>query len=777
MKKIEEIIKEKSDYRKDASSLKKSISFSMYEKKKTVVPFKKWGWSLLAIFLIGIVSVTALIKGDRPSTSSCNTSSSNNSGYNPPDHNTPTIPQEKYETLAFKNKRNVVDRYEKNASFVDTGFEMVKVDEALQISETLNDTFEVDATEFKEGEVGKYNITISSNSDRHLKMHYEVQVVDETIQSIEIDQSKTRKVYYLGEPILKEDVYLNKICMDSNGKTLAPKEVKRMEFEVDTSNYDANQVGTYKVQVNLTNAKDVASVKYEVEVKPLEEINLDGDYYFYDDECLSGEVNVYVASIEDGKLTPHFAEFYNGTSDQLTYSFINGRLILRGSNESQYLEYFPKERILKLSGMIDEEWILYAKNDYDKTFSIQGEYVNEDEYYQFIVKDGYMDAMTLSYLQYTYGGVYFAEGFKDDAKVEEDAEIQENTTLYVGFTPYEEKEEAPYFGTWYFNKDYFRMPYLIAFSFENGKLINSNGSIVEDYRIQKTSQGYLLWINHYEKYLYIDEYDAFITDEAMTYRNQLARFDASKQCLVTLSTGRSAQRVVVEKGQPLITGFAREGSYTQLDINSYKGTPIEKDTTFSVRIISQYLFEIEGRTFGTYDDYYKIVSNNIIHADTQHQYLLIHYDHFQEVIVGWIAFLDMDTLEVLALDDDTSSILTFGYKAEKLFVEEKEYEQNNEIYANLSFIGSYQSEEREVITLTECGYFNYTEHVDRGGVIKDYPASLKYRLISFDEDKISIELNHVFDDNEIIEITCEEGVWKFTWNSQEYMLSLKENSQ
>lgn len=33
-----------------------------------------------------------------------------------------------------------------------------------------------------------------------------------------------------------------------------------------------------------------------------------------------------------------------------------------------------------------------------------------------------------------------------------------------------------------------------------------------------------------------------------------------------------------------------------------------------------------------------------------------------------------------------------------------------------------------------------------------------------------------FDDNEIIEITCEEGVWKFTWNSQEYTL-LKENSQ
>ena len=776
MKKIEEIIKEKSDYRKDASSLKKSISFSMYEKEKTVVPFKKWGWSLLAIFLIGIVSVTALIKGDRPSTSSVNTSSSNNSGYNPPDHNTPTIPKEKYETLAFKNKRNVVDCYEKNASFVDTGFEMVKVDEALQISETLNDTFEVDATEFKEGEVGKYNITISSNSDRHLKMHYEVQVVDETIQSIEIDQRKTRKVYYLGEPILKEDVYLNKICMDSNGKTLAPKEVKRMEFEVDTSNYDANQVGTYKVQVNLTNAKDVASVAYEVEVKPLEEINLDGDYYFYDDECLSGEVNVYVASIEDGKLTPHFAEFYNGTSDQLTYSFINGRLILRGSNESQYLEYFPKERILKLSGMIDEEWILYAKNDYDKTFSIQGEYVNEDEYYQFIVKDGYMDAMTLSYLQYTYGGVYFDESFKDDVRVEEDAEIQENSILYVGFTPYEEKEEEPYFGTWYFNKDYFRMPYLVAFSFENGKLINNNGLEVEDYRIQETSQGYLLWISHNEKYLYIGEYDAFITDEAMTYRNQLARFDASSQCIVTLSMGLSVQRVVVTKGQPLITGFAREGSYTQLDINSYKGTPIEKDTTFSVRLISQYLFEIEGKTFGTYDDYYQIVSNNKIHAKTKHQYLLIHYDHYKEIVVGWLSFLDMDTLEVLAIDD-TSSILTFGYKAEKLFVEEKEYEQNDEIYANLSFIGSYQSEEGEVITLTERGSFNYTEHIDRGGVIKDYPASLKYRLISFDEDKISIELNHVFDDNEIIEITCEEGVWKFTWNSQKYALSLKENSQ
>lgn len=774
MKKIEEIIKEKSDYRKDASSLKKSISFSMYEKKKTVVPFKKWGWSLLAILLIGIISITTLIKERNPSTSS--NTSSNNSGYNPPDHNTPTIPKEKYETLAFKNKRNVVDCYEKNASFVDTGFEMVKVDEALQISETLNDTFEVDATEFKEGEVGKYNITIASNSNKHLKMQYEVQVVDETIQSIEIDQSKTRKVYYLGEPILKEDVYLNKICMDSNGKTLAPKEVKRMEFEVDTSNYDANQVGTYKVQVNLTNAKDVASVAYEVEVKPLEEINLDGDYYFYDDECLSGEVNVYVASIEDGKLTPHFAEFYNGTSDQLTYSFINGRLILRGSNESQYLEYFPKERILKLSGMIDEEWILYAKNDYDKTFSIQGEYVNEDEYYQFIVKDGYMDAMTLSYLQYTYGGVYFAEDFKDDVKVEEDAEIQENTTLYVGFTPYEEKEEAPYFGTWYFNKDYFRMPYLIAFSFENGKLINSNGSIVEDYRIQKTSQGYLLWINHYEKYLYIDEYDAFITDEAMTYRNQLARFDASSQCIVTLSMGLSVQRVVVTKGQPLITGFAREGSYTQLDINSYKGTPIEKDTTFSVRLISQYLFEIEGKTFGTYDDYYQIVSNNKIHAKTKHQYLLIHYDHYKEIVVGWIAFLDIDTLEVLSLDD-ARPILTFDYKAEKLFVEEKEYEQNDEIYANLSFIGSYQSEEGEVITLTERGSFNYTEHIDRGGVIKDYPASLKYRLISFDEDKISIELNHVFDDNEIIEITCEEGVWKFTWNSQKYALSLKENSQ
>ena len=79
--------------------------------------------------------------------------------------------------------------------------------------------------------------------------------------------------------------------------------------------------------------------------------------------------------------------------------------------------------------MIGEEWILYAKNDYDKAFSIQGENVSEDEYYQFIVKDGYMDAMTLSYLQYTYGGVYFAESFKDDVKVEEDAEIQENSIL------------------------------------------------------------------------------------------------------------------------------------------------------------------------------------------------------------------------------------------------------------------------------------------------------------------------------------------------------------
>lgn len=764
MKKIEEIIKEKSDYRKDASSLKKSISFSMYKKKKAVVPFKKWGWSLVAIFLIGIISVTALIKRDNPSTSS----SSSNSGYNPPDHNTPTIPQDKYETLAFKNKRNVVDRYEKNASFIDSGFEMVKVDEALQVSETLNDTFEVDATEFKEGEVGEYNITISSNSDKHLKMQYQVQVVDETIQYIEIDQSKTRKVYYLGESILKEDVYLNKICMDANGKVLDPKEVKRMEFEVDTSNYNANQVGTYKIEVSLTNAKDVRSVEYEVEVKPLEEINLDGDYYFYDDECLSGEVNVYVASIEEEKLIPHFAEFYNGTSDELTYSFIDGRLILRGSNESQYLEYFPKERILKLSGMIDEEWILYAKTDYDKTFSIQGENVSEDEYYQFIVKDGYMDAMTLSYLQYTYGGVYFDEDFNDDMKVEEDAEIQENTTLYVGFTPYEEKEEEPYFGTWYFNKDYFRMPYLVAFSFENGKLINSNGSKVEDYRIQETSQGYLLWISHNEKYLYIDEYNAFITDEAMTYRNQLARFDATQQCLVTLSTGRSAQRVVVEKGQPLITEFAREGSYTQLKINSYNGTPIEKDTTFSVRHISRYLFEIEGKTFGTYEDYYQIVSNNRIHADTQHQYLLMHYDHYQEVVVGWLSFLDIDTLQVIPLDDDTSPILTFDYNAEKLVVEEKEYEFNNALYANLDFIGAYKSAEGETITLTEKGWFNYTMYIDRGGVIKPYSDSLNYRLISFDEDKISIELNHVFDDNEVIELTCEEGVWKFTWNSQEF---------
>ncbi len=775
MKKIEEIIKEKSDYRKDASSLKKSISFSMYEKKKTVVPFKKWGWSLLAIFLIGIVSVTALIKGDSPSTSSGNTSSSNNSGNNTPDHNTPSIPQEKYETLAFKNKRDIVDRYEKNASFIDSGFEMVKIDEALQVSETLNDTFEVNATEFKEGEVGKYNITIASNSNKHLKMQYEVQVVDETIQSIEIDQNKTRKVYYLGEPVLKEDVYLNKICVDANGKTLEPKEVKRMEFEVDTSNYDANHVGTYKIGISLINATDVRSVEYEIEVKPLEEINLDGDYYFYDDECLSGEVNVYVASIEEGKLIPHFAEFYDGTSDQLTYSFIDGRLILRGSNKSQYLEYFPKERILKLSGMIGEEWILYAKNDYDKAFSIRGENVSEDEYYQFIVKDGYMDAMTLSYLQYTYGGVYFAESFKDDVKVEEDAEIQENSILYVGFTPYEEKEEEPYFGIWYFNKNYFRMPYLVAFSFENGKLINSNGLEVEDYRIQETSQGYLLWISHNEKYLYIGEYDTFITDEAMTNRNQLARYDASKQCLVTLSTGRSAQRVVVEKGKPLITGFAREGSYTQLEINSYKGTPIEKDTTFSVRHISRYLFEIEGNTFGTYDDYYKIVSNNIIHADTQHQYLLIHYDHFQEVIVGWIAFLDIDTLEVLSLDD-ARSILTFDFSAEKLVIEEKEYEINNALYANLDFVGVYKSAEGKTITLTEKGRFDYTIYIDRGGVVKPYSDSLNYRLISFDENKISIELNHVFEDNEIIKLTYEEGVWKFTWNSQEYTL-LKENSQ
>lgn len=769
MKKIEEMIKEKSVYEKDATCLKKSISFSMYEKKKSQVPFKKWGWSFVALLLISVISIPLLLKGNHTPSSSGTVPSSNSSGeINPPKPDTDIVPREEYETLAFKNDQDVVFQYEKNASLITTGFEIIKVDTAFQVSEPFNDAYVVDDSEFKEGEVGRYNITIQSKTNSKLKMIYKVDVVDQEILSIALDEEKTKKIYYLGEPIQKEDIYITKNIKDADGN-ISKKEAQRMEFEVDDSSYIADQIGQYPIRIHLKSAENI-TLTYQVEVRPLEEISLDGDYYFHEDDCLVGEVDVYVASIKDGVLEPHYYEFYRDTKGKINYLFKENKVILYTENpydpKKQHLEYYPERRELVLTGAYDEAWSFYAKNDYVTTFTIQGEGTENDEYQQFVANDGIMDALTLGYLNYMYGGVYFDSDFENEVQVNE--KIKENTVLYVGFIPYE-GEERPYLGTWYYNKDYFRMPYLIAFSFIEEKLYDGGTRLVEedDYKVQKTDKGYILWLgNNQEKYLYIKDYDTFIVGSFVGEAKQLKRFDSSKQCKVTLVMNyNTTYQVAINKGDTLITGFAREDDYTQLGVKDYDGKPIEEDTTFyGVTEFHHYLFDKSGTVFGTYEDYYKIVYFANLEIETTHRYFLVHYDHYQENIVGWLRFADINTLEVVNLEDDTP-IFSFLYEAMSLNLNEKKYVENKKLYQGLSFIGTYQNGDEEIAIL-ERGFFQYIEHLERG----DYTIYNDYRILSISENEVVLEISRDFHEKEVLVISYNQAVWTFTWDAKEYTL-------
>lgn len=147
--------------------------------------------------------------------------------------------------------------------------------------------FDVDAQAFVKGQIGQYEIVVSyTEKSNTVSDKYKVEVTYGSLQSLKLDLTKTKRVFYLGEDFNWDGLVVNAVY--------ANDVVEVKDYNVSCLSYNKNQVGTYSVTVEYKSGVLSKKEYYNVEVvdkmslvKKLIGLNV----YFGDEEAVFKTVN------------------------------------------------------------------------------------------------------------------------------------------------------------------------------------------------------------------------------------------------------------------------------------------------------------------------------------------------------------------------------------------------------------------------------------------------------------------------------------------------------
>ena len=648
--------------------------------------------------------------------------------------------------LRILNNDDIVTTYEKNCSFINSGFEVAKK-KSNGVNEILDPSlYTVDSSQFKDGVEGTYPISIFLNSNKSVKTSFDVEVIDDEVLSISLEDY--RDTYYVGETIIPSDITLIKECESG-----VDREAKITEYEFDTSLFNPSIVGTYEIKVTLISNPSFF-LTYSVDVQDIAEADLSGRYAYKEPLTAGGEPTIFALEIEDNIVTSHYSEILIG--GEIIKEVVNGEIQMRGSlGGSQTMTYIPSERTLLVSGIAgDPDLPCFRINRLDAMITVDGDLLQDyDKAVEYVALNGHIPSATLEYLTNRYGGVYLTSSLGE--KVTHEMEFLIDTKLYVGFKPVVDSKK-PYLGKWFddtglvrftiYEDEVYGRPYTVQDMGNNTYYIRvSDGSILAYH-----SNTDVIDI------LNLEDHSVWIS---------LDHFVGGLQCLVSLNTPSKLVEFVVHKGETLNPFYITDNTITSYNIPAYLDTPIEESVTYFATMVTKYMIDIGGR-FGGLKDYFEIVGSwDVNRIDTGHSYWFNEYQDYELVKQGWTEIVggtkNLSSVTLLVhYDDESVEELIFNGT---LTLGETTYSRSSALWQGFSCLGEYYNEQEEKIIIDEYGRFMYNVTTISGYTYQVYEG---LRVTSMSDSLITMIYHHQDEhDNLVIKNATLELVgdkWVFT---------------
>ena len=629
-------------------------------------------------------------------------------------------------SIRMENPRDLLLHYEKNASFV--GGETLSMQnedgKAVVIPSSL---YEVDSSAFKSGVQGKYSI-LCKGKESDWSYSYNVVVEDKTISSIEVTSSK--KVYYVGESLLGDDVSIEK-TYEGGGKSRALP----VETALEGVDFDSSTPGEYTVCAYLTTNPSFR-VEYQVEVKPLEEIAFDGTYAFTDPSFRVGEPTFVAFSIADFEVTPIYDEIL--ISGPCHKRVSPGKVVLESDSFTQTITYLTKERSMVVSGIAgDPDMACFAISERDASIVAKGAMAYDDNR-NFLAKGGYLSKQTLDYFAFMYG-----DCFTNEAKtivVYENTFFHDGDVVYVGVKASASSDKG-YLGTWYDDSSK-RVFYTIS----SAGVSPAGSEITYPYTLEEKESEVIIRIKDGEILSYQKlSGTIYLLDFGTGEPYSLWRkYDPNLQALVTVESHGSRYVYVSPFGEPFQTIAIREDSISWYEIPGYFDTPLFKDTTFTdATKKSNYMSDFGGRR-GDYNSYWEIVGAwEVDRLGEGHSYYLRVYEDMQMKRLGWIGFTSFhkpgEYGGMVHFEDGKEEEVTFFANSNDGIISclEETRPVNHAIWANMPFLGTYMSEDNYQIDILESG--GILRYLDNGKGYS-YRVSNGGRITYLSENRIDIVL-------------------------------------
>ena len=729
------------------SDIAKRIDYSPYEKAKTK---KRFGWAYGIIGGAAALGVTLGIVfsfvhlSPKPS---------------------PSEEASSVKTVAIQNPEDLVREYEKNCGFVSDSLVLSKKFTNGKRSVVPADEYTVDASSFHQGMVGEYEIGVFLKGQENARTSYSVNVVDDEVKSLSIGDH--RSVYYLGESPIPQDLVLRKLC--ESGST---REAKPAEYFLELGNYNSQAVGTYTVGVSLKSNVSF-SLSYEVEVKGLEEADLDGRYAYVDYAGDYGQPTIYALDLANDVVSSRYSEILlNG---KLNREIKDGEIHLSRNESTQTMIYKPAERTLLVSGIAgDPDMPCFRLNRTDVMITLIGS-DEADKDTKFVAIDGRLSLSALDYFTYRYGGIYLDANMNES--LTHDHVFEADALAYVGVRP-TLNEEKPFLGIWY-REDPSRNRE-VAFHIEEFSLYYGDPSYPKTYNIQDKGDGvYWIRIPNEETLVYHsagDILEILSFDTGLPFLS-LKRFNQQTQALVTLrTTYRTIIDYAVDKGTSFQTVFMNEDTIEWYRIPSYSGGVIENDVTFTdVDSCMIGLSDFSG-LFGTIRNNVQIIGSwEAGRFPSAHAYWIRFVSDYQETKLGWLGFEDYDFSNgssVLRAHFDDGSTQLIGYYSNTVEIEKSLYRRNNTPWSGFEFVGSYVSQDGKNASLLDTATLFYKTTYASGYVANCYYGVTLTSLGDERADGYYIyqdEKDHRLERSVLLEKIA--GVWNLTFDGVTYVWS------
>lgn len=707
-------------------------------------------WLIPSLSMAGVVMLIAVIAvplslrriglsdpGSSPSDSLPNPSISDD---NPP----PVILTGARQANKLADFNSVQTEYESNLSFVEDGLRIAKT--LGNGKEEYLDEVVVDSSEFRSGDPGEYQITVS---DDDISVSYEVEVVEQAVTGISV--AFTKGAYYGEERPLPTDFRVMK--QRDDGSTVVSKS---SEIGIDSSLFDEGIVRVF-LKSNEEFSQEVA-----VERLPLEDIDFEGVWGLEDDYHPYGTPLVKVYEVL--KSNYFITDYSEALLDADVDLEINDGIVWLNNYKNgttQQASYHPSTRVLTLYSMTNDEPPYPLTKMPSYTPEVMVTYLLDGRVDSYLAPDGYLEEETLNHIASLGGTLYYDQ---DCTKPYEGEQLEYNERLYASVIGNERFKESLE-GRW---KSVERGT--LAYTFKGGKFTFGSRPATYNYDCYFL-YGEVLVITGYDQLMYYDIETDTLEDRDWWSGEAIATYARLEDDDIVVTIG--SFDLILQKGDvapSTIIDDEGENIY-MFDYADYDGEPLLEDTVLACRQSMMDLITISGRYSSSptpYKDYYSIGSMS---KDGERHFYLSQYVDYELVYQSrvWLTGLAEEGGYALSVEDGSLELRWFK---ETLYVDGVANEEADYSYNGLPFVGTYFSENGTEALITP--YQNIE-------ILRESKTGYKYwetygtRITGFDEESGAYTLffnREDYDGNltphELAVSLNDENVYQFSFDDQTF---------